>query len=114
MENYSKVREHLDYPKLTMFQMVERMAAAYPNYPAYEFYGKKTTYRQFVSRIERAARAFRASGIRRGDAVTICMPNTPQALDCFYCISLRKDLIISMVLRWIMNYIIQVYSILIR
>ena len=87
MENYSEVREHRDYPKLTMFQMVERMADAYPNYPAYEFYGRKTTYKQFVNRIERAARAFRASGIRRGDAVTICMPNTPQALDCFYALN---------------------------
>jgi len=87
MENYSEVRKHLDYPKLTMFQMIERMAEKFPNYPAYEFYGKKTTYRQFIQRIERAARAFTASGIQRGDAVTICMPNTPQALDCFYALN---------------------------
>lgn len=26
-------------------------------------------------------------GIQRGDAVTICMPNTPQALDCFYALN---------------------------
>ena len=87
MEKKSEVRKHLDYPKLTMFQMIERMANAHPNSFAYEFYGKKTTYRQFLSRIERAARAFTASGIRRGDSVTICMPNTPQALDCFYALN---------------------------
>lgn len=83
MEPYRQ-REHLEYPELTMFQMVERIAGLYPGEPAYEFYGRKTSYRNFVRRILRAARAFLAMGIGEGDAVTICMPNTPQALDCFY------------------------------
>lgn len=83
MEQYRQ-REHLEYPELTMFQMVERIAAQYPGEPAYEFYGKKTAYRSFVRRILRVSRAFLALGIRMGDAVTICMPNVPQALDCFY------------------------------
>ena len=80
-------REHLEYPHLTMFQMVQRMAEQYPEEPAYEFYGRKVSYRAFLERIERAARAFVAAGIGPGDAVTICMPNTPQALDCFYAIN---------------------------
>ena len=83
METYIQ-RDHLEYPELTMFQMVERIARQYPDEPAYEFYGTKTSYRSFVRRIERAARAFGSLGIQKGDAVTICMPNTPQALDCFY------------------------------
>lgn len=81
------MRDHLDYPELTMFQMVERIALQNPKATAYEFFGVKTDYRTFIKKIERAARAFSASGIRRGDAVTICMPNTPQALDCFYALN---------------------------
>ena len=81
------VRSHLEYPELTMFQMVERIALKYPKWPAYEFYGKRTTYKEFLDRIETAARAFAAAGIKKGDAVTICMPNTPQALDCFYALN---------------------------
>lgn len=80
-------REHLDYPSLTMFQMVKRIADQYPHEIAYEFYGFPTTYRGFIRRIERAARALLAEGIRAGDAVTICLPNIPQALDCFYAIN---------------------------
>lgn len=87
MEEEYKQRDHLEYPSLTMFQMVERIAAQYPGEPAYEFYGRKTSYGDFVRRIERAARAFAAAGISRDDAVTICMPNTPQALDCFYALN---------------------------
>ena len=78
---------HLNYPPLTMFQMVERIAKQYPDSPAYEFYGKKTTYAKFIRLIEQAARAFVSFGIKRDDRVTICMPNTPQALVCFYAVS---------------------------
>ncbi len=80
-------RDHLEYPEATMFQLVEKMAGPFADEPAYEFYGRKTSYRQFIARIERTARAFLNSGIRPGDAVTICMPNTPQALDCFYALN---------------------------
>lgn len=86
MEHYIQ-REHLEYPELTMFQMVERIAAEYPKEPAYEFYGTKTSYQNFVKRIEQAARAFQTIGIARDDVVTICLPNIPQALDCFYALN---------------------------
>ena len=85
MEGYTQ-RDHLEYPRLTMFQMVERIAKQYPDEPAYEFYGRKTSYASFIKRIEKAARAFIAMGIKSGDAVTVCMPNLPQTLDCFYAL----------------------------
>ena len=78
---------HLEYPEKTMFQMVERVAQDSPDAPAYEFYGRQVSYSAFVQRIQRAARAFTAMGIGKGDVVTICLPNIPQALDCFYALS---------------------------
>ena len=86
-KQHYKQKDHLTYPEATMFQMVEKCAGEFPDEPAYEFYDKKTSYRDFIRRIERAARAFHASGIGMGDAVTICLPNIPQALDCFYALS---------------------------
>lgn len=82
-----KQKDHLIYPEATMVQMIERLMKEYPDEPAYEFYDKKTSYRDFVRKIECAARAFCVSGIGMGDAVTICMPNTPQALVCFYALN---------------------------
>lgn len=82
-----KQRENLDYPELTMFQMVERVKNKWPNDIAYEFFGRKVNYETFVKNIEQAAKAFYESGIRMNDRVTICMPNTPQALVCFYALS---------------------------
>ena len=80
-------RDHLEYPSLTMFQMVERISGIYPDAPAYEFYNRRTSYRSFIEKIEQTARAFWSAGIRPGDAVTICLPNIPQMLNAFYALN---------------------------
>ena len=80
-------KEKLEYPKLTMFQMVERNAVVRPTAPAMDFYGRVTDYATFIAKTEQAARAFVKQGIGKKDVVTICMPNTPQALVCFYALS---------------------------
>lgn len=80
-------QDHVDYPKLTMFQMVEKIAKEHPDYPALDFFGTITNYKKFVKKVEQAARALQASGITKGDVITICMPNVPQALVCFYAIN---------------------------
>ena len=84
---YGNTPASLDYPRLTMFQMVSRTAKQYPKTNAYTFMGKATTYQEFLQRIDEAARGLVKLGIQKGDKVTICMPNTPQALDCFYALN---------------------------
>ncbi len=80
-------RDHLEYPDLTMFQMIEKVAQKWPDEPAIEFYKKHISYKKFVERIERCARAFRAIGVEAGDRVTLCMPNIPQCLESFYALN---------------------------
>lgn len=87
LHNTFTPRDHLDYPRATMYQMLKRVADQFPYEPAYEFYGIRTSYRRFMAKIDHAARAFIAAGIQPGDAVTICLPNIPQALDCFYALN---------------------------
>lgn len=84
---HEKQRDHLEYPDRTMFEMVAHSAEKFSNEVAYEFYGRKTSYARMLYKIEQAARAFTAAGIQKGDVVTICMPNTPQAIDCFYALN---------------------------
>ena len=83
---YGNTPVSLDYPDKTMYGMVYDTAKKYPENTAYVFQGKKTTYSAFLKRIDAAAKGLVAMGITKGDRVTICMPNTPQALDCFYAL----------------------------
>ena len=84
---YGNTPVSLNYPQKTMYQMLRDTAVQYPDSTAWVFMGKKTSYSVFLRRIDRTARALTAMGIKKGDKVTICMPNCPQALDCFYALN---------------------------
>ncbi len=84
---YGNTPATLKYPNSTMYQLLSATAKQYPEHTAYVFMGKETSYREFAGRIESAAHGLYAMGIRKGDKVTICMPNSPQALDCFYALN---------------------------
>ncbi len=84
---YGDTPAHLTYPKTTIYQAVKAAGERYPDNVAYEFMGKKTTYAEFLRRIDLTAKSFLAIGVRKGDRVTICMPNCPQALDSFYALN---------------------------
>lgn len=77
----------LHYPEKTMYQLVEEAAARLPGDIAYDFMGAETTYSKMIKKINLTAKSFLNFGIIRGDVVTICMPNTPQAVDCLYALN---------------------------
>ena len=79
---------HLNYFEGSMYQALERIAEKYPNNIAFDFMGKSTTYKVLVEKINACAKSLRTLGVRKGDKVTIAMPNCPQAIYMFYAINL--------------------------
>ncbi|MBQ4257568.1 MAG: AMP-binding protein [Clostridia bacterium] len=88
LRNYGDIPKTLSYHTGSMWNMVEDVVKKYPNHVAYDFMGKKTTYREFAQNVEVCARALKAIGIREGDKLTICMPNCPQTVVIFYAVNL--------------------------
>ena len=88
LKNYGNVPFHLQYQECSMWEAIEKIVEKYPNYTAYIFMGKKTTYKEFAQNVEICARALKAIGIRVGDRITICMPNCPQTVIMFYAVNL--------------------------
>lgn len=82
------VPAHLDYFQGTMFEAVEKIAEEYPEYVAFDFMGRATTYRRLVQEVRQCAKSLRTIGVRRDDKVTIAMPNCPQAIFMFYAVNL--------------------------
>lgn len=87
-EHMGDVPMHLDYFEGSMFEAVERIAQKYPQYVAFDFMGKSTTYKELVENVEACAKSLKTIGIRQGDKVTIAMPNCPQAIYLFYAVNL--------------------------
>ena len=83
-----RVPMHLEYFDGSMYQAVENAANKYPNCVAFDFMGKSTTYSQMLKNIRICANSLKAMGIKEGDAVTIALPNCPQAIYMLYAINL--------------------------
>lgn len=87
----------LDYFDGSMIDAIEASAMAVPKKAvAYNFYGNKVTYKDFILQVHITARALVAYGVKPGDRVTVCMPNTPQALVMFYACN-RMGAVASMI-----------------
>jgi len=71
-----------------MARLVLNTAEKHPDVMAYDFFGCKQSYRDFAEEIRACARGLKAIGIKQGVRVTICMPNTPQAVIVLYALNL--------------------------
>lgn len=63
-------------------------AEKWPDNTAYIYYGHKVSYKNFVKNIEKTARALKNYGVKEGDRVTICMPNTPEGITMVYAVNM--------------------------
>ncbi len=96
LKYYGEVPFHLDYPDYSISDAVIESSKRLPDFTAVSFMGKKFSYKTLAKKIDEAAAGFIALGVRKGDAVTICMPNVPQAVFCMYALN-RIGAIASMI-----------------
>lgn len=82
------VPSHLEYPDCSMVDMVIQSAEKWPDNTAYVYYGHKVSFKNFVRKIEKAAKALKNYGVKEGDRVTICMPNTPEGITMVYAVNM--------------------------
>ena len=82
------IPNHIEYPDCSMVDMVIQSAEKWPDNTAYVYYGHKVTYKNFVKKIEKTARALKNYGVKEGDRVTICMPNTPEGITMVYAVNM--------------------------
>lgn len=78
---------HLDYYKGSMYDKVAEVSEDFPDHIAYDFMGSRVKYKDFISKVDKCARALAAIGVKPGESVTICMPNAPQSVIMFYAIN---------------------------
>ena len=84
---YDGVKEHLEYPDFSIYKLIEYTSSKHLTNYSYNYYGNKKTYYEFLKQIDEAARAFKSIGIKHKDIVSICMPNTPEAIIAFYALN---------------------------
>ena len=84
---YTKEELKFKVEDISIYEMFKRSALSNLNCPAVNYYGRVYSYKEFLKRIDRAALSFSRIGVKKGNIVTICMPNTPEGLISFYAVS---------------------------
>ena len=81
---YSKEERKIKFTDKTIYEYLKDSVGADTDYIALNYFGTRISYNELFLRIEQASRSLRSLGVKPGDVVTICMPNTPEAIIAFY------------------------------
>ncbi len=84
---YGDTPRTIEYPDISMYQMIKNTAKSYPANIAYDFMGRSVCYSDFLKEVDTCARALTALGVEKGDALTVCLPNVPQAVIMLYALN---------------------------
>ncbi len=84
---YKKGEMNIDVDDISIYKLFKQQALKYGDITALNYFGNTLSYSEMLENIDDVARSFRSQGIRKGDVVTICMPNTPEGVISFYALN---------------------------
>ncbi len=89
------VPEHIEYPAIPLFGLLEESAQKYPDSPCTIFKGAVITYSEINKLTDQLAVGIAELGVKKGDRVGIFMPNTPQFVLTFFAILKAGAVVVS-------------------
>ncbi len=78
------VTETLQYPEVTLGEVLAETARKHPDHTALLFYGNRISYAKLDELANRFADALRRLGVAKGDRVALMLPNIPQMVIAYY------------------------------
>ncbi|SFI80285.1 long-chain-fatty-acid--CoA ligase [Thermoflavimicrobium dichotomicum] len=85
LKHYPKqIPESIEYPDISIAQLLIDTAKDFPNHEAIIFMGKRLTFQQLLDQVYSFANALKRLGVKPGERVSIMLPNCPQAVVAYY------------------------------
>lgn len=91
-----KMKETVDCPDKTMYEMLLRTKEAFPERLALVFEGTEIHFTELDMQVDELACALSGLGMKKGDVMTVCLPNIPQAAVMYYAVN-KLGIIANMV-----------------
>ena len=73
--------------RTTMYQQFENSANQRGDNPCLYYYNNTLSWNEVSAMIDKCAAALVANGVKKGDRVVVCLPNTPQCVAAVYAIN---------------------------
>lgn len=87
LKHYSDEELNIQIPHMKIYDYMMKENLNHLNDKAIIYFGKSMTYKELDKKINIFAKSLKKFGIEKGDIITICMPNTPEAVIAFYAIN---------------------------
>lgn len=84
---YTEKEKSYEIPKMSMYQYIFINNIDHLDDIAIRYQENTITFRKFFKRIDDCAKALLQSGIKKGDKISICMPNIPETIILFYALN---------------------------
>ena len=82
-----KMPKNIEYPEGGLYDVVYESSCKWPHNTALQYFDNEITYKELIKKINKVAAALKSLGAKKGDRITVCMPNTPEAIYMFYAIN---------------------------
>ena len=84
LEYYSRSERKIKFTDKSIYEFMIDNVGNDLSYYAFNYFENRITYDEFLKNINICAKALREYGVKKGDIITICMPNMPEAIYIFY------------------------------
>lgn len=82
-----RLPKDIDYFNGGLYDAVYEASCKWPLNTAIQYYNSEISYKEMIKKINKVAAALKYFEAKKGDKITICMPNTPEAVYMFYAIN---------------------------
>ncbi len=82
-----KLPKDIEYFEGGLYDAIYEASCKWPHNIALEYFDTQITYKELIKRINKTAAALKALGAEKGERITVCMPNTPEAVYTIYAIN---------------------------
>lgn len=87
LKNYTEEQIMVEMPKETIYDYMMKNNLNHLDDIALIYFDKKISFKELQNKIDKFAAIMLKSGVKAGDIVTVCMPNTPEAVIAFYALN---------------------------
>ena len=84
---YNKNQIKINYPKGSCYDSIKATTEKYPDYKSYNYFGLEKSYKDLLNDIDNVSKSLVKLGIKKGNYVTICSSNVPEAVISFYALN---------------------------
>ena len=88
LKYYSEEAIVSDVPKMSMYQLLEKNNVGNLSSIAMRYFNFPITYKTYLKKIKKYAKALLKMGVKKGDIVALVLPNVPECRELIYAINM--------------------------